>query len=60
MLARQRRVLISIRDKLGVDDHMTSIAIILYILKRFNLKYTSVRASPEPYSARYTIPWHML
>jgi predicted nucleic acid-binding protein len=43
MLARQRRVLVSIRDKLGVDDHMASIAIILYILKRFNLKYTSVR-----------------
>jgi predicted nucleic acid-binding protein len=43
MLARQQRVLVSIRDKLDVDDHMASIAIILYILKRFNLKYTSVR-----------------
>jgi predicted nucleic acid-binding protein len=43
VLARQHRVLISIRDKLGVDDHIASIAIILYILKRFNLIYTGVR-----------------
>jgi len=44
VLARQHKVLISIKDKLGLDDHMmASMTIILYILKRFNLKYISVR-----------------
>jgi len=44
VLARQHKVLISIKDKHGLDDHMmASMTIILYILKRFNLKYISVR-----------------
>lgn len=44
VLARQHKVLISIKDKLGLDDHMmASMTIILYILKRFNLKYIGVR-----------------
>jgi predicted nucleic acid-binding protein len=59
MLARQRRVLVSIRDKLGVDDHMASIAIILYILKRFNLKYTSVRGFSTTLFGKIYNPWHM-
>ena len=47
VLARQHKVLISIKDKLGLDDHMmASMAIILYILKRFNLKYIVLTSSP--------------
>ncbi len=54
MLARQHRVLIDVRDKLGVDEYVAFIAIILYIMRRFNLKYTSVRSfSRTPFGKLY-------
>ncbi len=43
VLARQRRVLVALIDKLGVDDRVALTATILYILRRFNLKYADVR-----------------
>ena len=53
-LARQHRVLTSVRDKLGIDEHVAFMAIILYTLKRFNLKYASVRGfSRTPFGRLY-------
>jgi predicted nucleic acid-binding protein len=43
VLARQHKVLANIKDRLGVSEHIAFIAAILYILKRFNLRYVNVR-----------------
>jgi predicted nucleic acid-binding protein len=43
VLARQRRMLAFIRDRLGVGDHLAFTAVILYILRRFGLKYIEVK-----------------
>lgn len=45
VLAKQHKILASIRDRLGVSEHVALIAVILYIMKRFNLKYISVEGS---------------
>ncbi len=43
VLSRHGDMLTNIRNKLGVDEPTALIAVILYILKRFNLKYVSLR-----------------
>lgn len=42
VLARQHKMLASIRNKLNLDEHVAFMAVILYIMKRFKLKYTIV------------------
>jgi predicted nucleic acid-binding protein len=43
VLARQSRVLAGIRDRLGINESVAFIAVILYILKRFDLRYISIK-----------------
>ena len=43
VLARHGRALASIKSKLGVSEPIALIAIILYVLKRFNLKYVNTK-----------------
>jgi predicted nucleic acid-binding protein len=45
IIARQHKLLATIRDKLGVSDRVALIAVILYIMKRFNFRYISVKGS---------------
>ncbi|RUM47897.1 MAG: PIN domain nuclease [Hyperthermus sp.] len=43
VLARQHGVMASIRSRLGVSEHIAFIAVIIYVLKRFDLKYVDVK-----------------
>lgn len=56
VLARQRKVLEGIRHKLGISEHVAFIAVILYVLKRFDLKYASVRGFSRTLLGRLSKP----
>lgn len=56
VLARQHKLLASIRDRLGVSERIALIAVILYIIKRFDLKYTSVEGSLRTTLGRFYKP----
>ncbi len=43
VLSRQSEVLSDIKNKLGVNESITLLAAILYVLKRFDLRYVSAR-----------------
>ncbi len=43
VLTRQREVLKNIKERLGVSRSIALLATILYVLKRFNLNYVSVK-----------------
>lgn len=42
VLTRQHRLLTTIGNKLGISERVALIAVILYIMKRFNLRYISI------------------
>ena len=56
VLARQHKLLANIRDRLGVSERIALIAIILYIVKRFDLRYTSVEGSLRTPLGRFYKP----
>jgi len=43
VLARRREVIAALADRLGIDEHLAFIAVLIYILRRFRLKYISVK-----------------
>ena len=56
VLARQHGAIASIRSKLGVSEHVVFTAAIIYILRRFNLKYVDVKGFSRTVFGRFYKP----
>jgi len=56
VLSRREELISDLASKLGLSKELTIIAILLYILKRFNLRYRAptVRAKALPFGKMYT------
>jgi len=57
VLHRHYETLVSVRDRLGVDKYVATKAVILYIMKRFNLRYINVRGFTRTVFGRIYIPF---
>ncbi|WP_232216690.1 type II toxin-antitoxin system VapC family toxin [Desulfurococcus amylolyticus] len=56
ILARQHNLLTTVKDKLEISERVTLIAIILYIMKRFNFRYINVKGSSRSPIGRFYKP----
>ncbi len=43
VLARRREVIAALANRLSIDEHLAFIAVLIYILRRFRLKYIGVK-----------------
>ncbi|BEP17370.1 hypothetical protein PYJP_07220 [Pyrofollis japonicus] len=56
VLSRQRGVLEEVRRRLGVDESVAFVAVLLYILKRFGLRYVPVKKFSRTLLGRFYGP----